>query len=181
MAARGKAGKAGKAPKTFTVRPVAYVRAPFKEIADDCWGDSTSEIILDKSRFSAKSFKGMGEYSHVMVIFLLDRISEKKVVMGSRHPRGRKDWPETGIFALRSKDRPNRIAVTVCKVVSVRGTTLRVRELDALDGTPVLDIKPYLEEFGPRGGKVRQPKWTRELMGGYFQKLKPAPRRKSPR
>ena len=72
-----------------------------------------------------------------------------------------------GIFAQRAKGRPNRIGVTVCRLLAVEGLTLTVQALDAIDGTPVLDLKPYMAEFGPRG-EIRQPAWSRELMAGYW-------------
>lgn len=71
------------------------------------------------------------------------------------------------MFAQRNKRRPNRIGVSCCELVNVSETTLTVRALDAIDGTPVLDIKPYMTEFGPRG-PVRQPQRSRELMSGYW-------------
>jgi tRNA (Thr-GGU) A37 N-methylase len=73
----------------------------------------------------------------------------------------------TGIFAQRGKERPNRIGLSTCELLAVEGTTLTVRGLDAIDGTPVLDIKPYMSEFAPRT-PVRQPAWSRELMARYF-------------
>ena len=85
----------------------------------------------------------------------------------ARHPRGRTDWPKVGIFAQRGKNRPNRIGVTVCRLVSVEGLSIEVEGLDAIDGTPVIDIKPYMREFGPRGD-VKQPEWATELMSGYW-------------
>ena len=75
--------------------------------------------------------------------------------------------PEVGIFAQRAKDRPNRIGLSTCELVSVEGRTLTVSGLDAIDGSPVIDIKPYFKEFGPRG-PLRQPRWATELMSGYF-------------
>lgn len=89
------------------------------------------------------------------------------VETGARHPRGNQDWPRTGIFAQRGKNRPNRLGVSRCELTGVEGTEIRVRGLDAVDGTPVLDIKPYLREFGPRG-EVRQPAWATELMSEYY-------------
>ena len=89
------------------------------------------------------------------------------VHVGSRRPRGNPDWPDVGIFAQRAKDRPNRLGLCTCELVEVRGDTLEVRALDAIEGTPVLDIKPYMAEFAPRG-PVRQPAWSHELMAGYF-------------
>jgi len=90
-------------------------------------------------------------------------------VTGARHPRGRHEWPAVGIFAQRAKARPNRIGCTICQVVRVEGTSLYVAELDAIDGTPVLDIKPILAEFLPRG-EVRQPAWSHELMRDYWSR-----------
>jgi len=84
-----------------------------------------------------------------------------------RHPRGNPEWPEVGILAQRAKDRPNRLGVTTCRVLSVDGGVLHVQGLDAIDGTPVIDIKPHMQEFGPRGD-VHQPSWADELMHGYW-------------
>jgi tRNA (Thr-GGU) A37 N-methylase len=89
------------------------------------------------------------------------------VCFHSRHPRGNPDWPEVGILAQRAKDRPNRIGLCTCELVAVDGASIVVRGLDAIDGTPVLDVKPYMEEFGPRGA-VHQPEWSRELMREYW-------------
>jgi tRNA (adenine37-N6)-methyltransferase len=103
------------------------------------------------------------------VVFLLNRIPAEKIETGARHPRGRADWPRMGIFAQRSKDRPN-IGITVCQIEPVDGLRIRVRELDAVDAAPVLDVKPYLKGFAPRG-EVREPPWAAELMAGYFRKI----------
>ena len=86
---------------------------------------------------------------------------------GARRPRGNPDWPLVGIFAQRGKNRPNRLGVTVCRIVSVEGLTLEVEGLDAIDGTPVLDIKPVMSGFQPRGD-LREPDWARQIMAGYW-------------
>ena len=75
--------------------------------------------------------------------------------------------PAVGIFAQRAKARPNRIGATIVRILGRDGGRLRVEGLDAIDGTPVLDIKPVLAEFLP-SGPVRQPEWTRELMRDYW-------------
>ena len=84
------------------------------------------------------------ERLNVEVLFHFDRADPAKVVTGARHPRNNRDWPAVGIFAQRGKGRPNRIGSTVCRIVGVTGSSLRVAELDAIDGTPVLDLKPGL-------------------------------------
>ena len=100
-------------------------------------------------------------------MYVFDRVDPGKIERGARHPRNNPAWPKVGIFAQRGKNRPNRIGTTICRVERVEGLRLHVTGLDAIDGTPVLDIKPYMAEFGPRG-EVRQPSWSHELMAGYF-------------
>jgi tRNA (Thr-GGU) A37 N-methylase len=98
-------------------------------------------------------------------------VPDAKIVFGARHPRNNLEWPAVGIFAQRGKNRPNRIGSTICRIVRVDGTKLYVSELDAIDGTPVLDIKPVLAEFLPRQ-EIRQPAWSHELMHDYWQSKK---------
>jgi len=123
--------------------------------------------VLDGAALRADATQGLDAFSHVEVVFVFDRVHPDTVTTGARHPRGNEDWPAVGILAQRGKARPNRIGVTVCELVEVDGLRLRVRGLDAIDGTPVLDVKPYMAEFGPRGD-VRQPPWSTELMRDYW-------------
>jgi tRNA (Thr-GGU) A37 N-methylase len=83
------------------------------------------------------------------------------------HPRNNGDWPKVGIFAQREKNRPNQIGTTICRIAKIEGRTLYVEGLDAVDGTPVLDIKLWVTEFGPRGSTF-QPSWVTELMQSYW-------------
>lgn len=151
----------------LVLKPIGVVRCPIKEVTDDCWGGVAATIALDSQLFGPESTQGRDQFSHVEVIFLLHKIPAESVEKGARHPRGRTDWPKMGIFAQRSKDRPNRIGITICKLLFVRGLEIRVSELDAVDDTPVPDVKPYLKGFAPRG-EVREPAWANELMAGYF-------------
>lgn len=130
---------------------IGIVRSPQEELRDDCWGGLVSAIELDSTRFGPESLQGLEEFSHVDVIFVLHKVPEDVIETGARHPRGREDWPTVGIFAQRAKDRPNRIGLSTCALIRVVGTTIWVKELDAVDGTPVLDVKPHFTEFGPRG------------------------------
>jgi len=150
--------------------PIATVHSSVTEPLDDVWGGVVSRVVLDAERFKPEAFDGLADYSHVVIVFVLDKIPEEKVTHGSRHPRGRMDWPKVGIFAQRAKNRPNRIAITTCKLLRVDGLSIEVEGLDAIDRTPVLDIKPYLEGFAPRED-VREPAWSRELMAGYWGKV----------
>jgi tRNA (Thr-GGU) A37 N-methylase len=106
-------------------------------------------------------------FSHVEVLFFFHQVKASSVVVGARHPRNNARWPAVGIFAQRGRNRPNRLGSTICRIVRVAGTRLFVAELDAIDGTPVLDLKPVMNEFLPRE-PVRQPDWSHELMHQYW-------------
>jgi tRNA (Thr-GGU) A37 N-methylase len=94
-------------------------------------------------------------------------VTDDQIVTTARHPRGNADWPKVGIFAQRGKNRPNRLGVTVCSIIAVEGLDLVVEGLDAIDGTPVVDIKPVMRGFLPRG-EVREPAWAAEIMAAYW-------------
>ncbi|GAA4548505.1 SAM-dependent methyltransferase [Amycolatopsis samaneae] len=149
------------------VEPIGLVSSARTEPLDDDWDTVAATITLDSTRFTPEALAGLDEFSHVEVVYLFDRVDPDRVQYGARRPRGNPAWPPVGIFAQRGKGRPNRIGVTTCALVGVDGLTLTLAGLDAIDGTPVLDVKPYLTEFGPRG-PVRQPAWSRELMAGYW-------------
>lgn len=149
-----------------TLHPVAYVRSPRRDLTDDAWGTVKARVELAEG-FEADALDGLEEFSHAEIIFVFDRVPESAVVRGARHPRDNPAWPRVGIFAQRAKDRPNRLGSTIVEIVRREGRMLEVVGLDAVDGTPVLDIKPVLAEFLPRGG-VRQPKWATELMRDYW-------------
>lgn len=151
----------------FEVAPVATVRSPRKDLSDDFWGKVDAELVLDPA-FSEEAYFGLADFSHVEVLFLMDRVDPAKVEKGARHPRERTDWPLVGIFAQRGKARPNRIGLTRATIVKVEGRVLTVRGLDAIDGTPVLDVKPWMDEFAPIGA-TRQPHWATELMADYYK------------
>ena len=151
----------------ITCTPIGHVRGGRIEPIDDDWDAVEATIELDGERFGPDVLAGLDAFSHIDVVFVFDRVDEAAVHLGARHPRNNPDWPAVGIFAQRAKVRPNRIGVTTCPLLGVDGLRLRVRGLDAIDGTPVLDIKPYLREFAPRGATT-QPAWATELMAGYW-------------
>ena len=125
------------------VEPIGRVEASRRDAEDDFWGGETACITLD-DRFGADALQGIDAFSHAEIIFVFDRVEPAKIVTGARHPRNNNLWPLTGIFAQRGKNRPNRIGSTICKIVRVEGRRLFVAELDAIDGTPVVDIKPQI-------------------------------------
>lgn len=153
-------------PISFT--PIGIVRSSRFNALDDHWNLEMGHIELDASQFTADALIGLEEFSHVEVIFFMHQVPPSEIVLGARHPRSRMDWPKVGIFSQRGKMRPNRLGLTCCRLVKIQGLMLEVEGLDAIDGTPVLDIKPYFQEFGPKGS-LRQPGWTRELMRAYWE------------
>ena len=161
----------GGAPETdmrqsINITPVASVRGGRTKAIDDHWGASQAEIVLEPG-YSADALSGLSDFSHVEVIFFFDQVPEAKIEIGARRPRGRSDWPNVGIFAQRGKNRPNRLGLCTCKILAVHGSSLTVEGLDAIDGTPVLDLKPVMQEFLPRE-EVKQPGWSREIMAAYW-------------
>ena len=152
----------------IALEPIGRVASPVSRGRDENWGAVIAEIQLDHSRFEAACLSGLEEFSHVEVIFVFDQLAESEIENIARHPRENPLWPKIGIFAQRGRRRPNRLGATICELVSVEGLIVRVRGLDAFDGSPVVDLKPVMREFLPESGNVRQPQWSRELMSTYF-------------
>ena len=151
----------------IAVEPIGFVRGGRADAVDDDWGASRARIELDPARFGPEALAGLGDFSHVEVIFVFDRVPDEKIETGARRPRGRPDWPRVGIFAQRGKNRPNRLGLCTCKIVAVDGLAVEVEGLDAIDGTPVVDLKPAMRGFLPRG-EIVEPAWAGEIMKDYW-------------
>jgi tRNA-Thr(GGU) m(6)t(6)A37 methyltransferase TsaA len=152
---------------SFQIAPIGHVRGGRDQPIDDDWGQSRARIELDPARFGPEALAGLDAFSHLEVIFVFDRVADAEIEYGARHPRGRQDWPLVGIFAQRGKNRPNRLGLCTCRIVRVDGLAVEVEGLDAIDGTPVVDMKPAMREFMPRG-QVIEPAWAAELMKDYW-------------
>ena len=152
----------------ITLEPVGLVVGGRHDTEDDEWGRVEAVISLDSDRFGPEAVAGLETFSHLVVVFSFHLVAESAVQTGARHPRGNSDWPAVGMFAQRAKMRPNRLGVSSCRLLGVEGLDLRVRGLDAVDGTPVLDVKPYMREFEPPASEVRQPAWASQLMAQYW-------------
>jgi tRNA (adenine37-N6)-methyltransferase len=150
----------------FSIRPIAWVRSTRHEVVDDDWDREHCVIELDDAVPDEALF-GLEHFSHLDVLFVFHRADDAPPAPYARHPRGNAAWPRVGIFAQRAKDRPNRLGLTTCAVRSVAPRRLEVVGLDAVDGTPVVDLKPHVRELGARG-EVHQPHWMDELLSGYF-------------
>jgi len=153
----------------IALEPVGVVIGGRADAVDDGWGAVEAVIRLDGAQFGPDAVRGLADFSHLVVVFQFHLVDESEVQTGARRPRGNPDWPEVGMFAQRARMRPNRLGVSACVLVRVDGLDLHVRGLDAVEGSPVLDVKPYMREFEPDGDDVRQPDWVTELMHGYYR------------
>jgi tRNA (adenine37-N6)-methyltransferase len=149
------------------LRPVGIVHNNRPATGDDYWGGVVSEIRMDED-LPEECLDEIDAFSHVEVLYYFHDMDEAKIVTGARHPRNNPAWPKAGIFAQRGKFRPNRIGLTIAKVIRHDRRSLWVENLDAIDGTPVLDVKPVMREFLP-DGPVRQPDWAGEIMSSYWK------------
>lgn len=156
----------GELTMQYSIQPVAIVNNNRKEIEDDNWGSIMSTIELTEN-FNELSLKGVDEFSHLEIIFYFDKVADEKIQYDARHPRNNKNYPEVGIFAQRGKNRPNKLGVTIVELIEIKQRTLIVKGLDAIDGTPIIDIKPVMKEFLPKGD-VKQPNWSTSLMDKYW-------------
>ena len=146
-------------------RPIGTVRSSVTEPVDEGWGQVVAEIHLEPDL--ASGLLGLETYSHALIVFQMHLSTFDPATDLRRRPRGRADWPLVGIFAQRAKHRPNPIGVSAVKVLGVEGNVLKVQGLDAVDGTPVLDIKPYFPEYD-RVEAPRVPGWVAEVMRGLL-------------
>jgi tRNA-Thr(GGU) m(6)t(6)A37 methyltransferase TsaA len=151
--------------ETVTLRVIGTVRNGREAAADRDWGRLVSAIELDPA--FAEGLEGLEHFTHALVVFYMHRDPDREPPTLKRRPRGRADLPLLGVFAQRGRMRPNPIGVTAVEVVRVEPGRLTVRGLDALDGTPVLDLKPYFPVFDRRE-EARTPEWVEGLMEGYF-------------
>ena len=150
----------------FIVQPIAYVMNNRKEITDDHWGNIPSEIQLVDS-IPEEALAGIADFSHLEIFYVFHQAIKADIVWNAQHPRENPEWPKVGIFAQRKKDRPNHLGSTIVELLKVKGRSLWVKNLDAIDGTPVIDIKPVMKEFLPLS-EVSQPLWSTKLMKNYW-------------
>lgn len=147
------------------LKPIATTHNYRTEIIDDEWGDLISEITLEP-HIPAEAFAGIEDFSHLEIIFYFDKVDEKKIVFSGR-PRGNPNYPLMGIFCQRKKDRPNQIGLCTVQLLEHNGRTIKVKGLDAIEGTPILDIKPVFREFQSTK-EITQPEWVADLMKNYW-------------
>jgi tRNA (adenine37-N6)-methyltransferase len=142
----------------ITLKPIGYVKtqAVGNEVKDKT---QTSEIVIQPEL--AEALDGIADYSHLHVLFWLHEVSDEKRLMLKVYPRGRRDLPLVGVFAARTNLRPNPIGLTLVELVKVEDNVLTIRGLDAFNGTPVLDIKPY--DYWDAAENAKVPQWWLKL------------------
>lgn len=149
----------------MTISPIGNVQCDIDEPMDNNWGNIVSRIVLEPEYRGA--LRGLTDFSHALVICYLHRACYKPSKHLQRRPRGDESLPMVGIFSQRVKDRPNPLGVSAVEIVDVGDDYLQVRGLDAIDATPVVDIKPYFPQFDQIEAPT-VPEWVDRLMQGYF-------------
>ena len=144
---------------------IATIHNSRTEATDDHWGNIITEITLADG-IPTEAFDNIDTFSHLEIIFYFDKVEDAAIVYSGR-PRGNPAYPVMGIFCQRKKDRPNKLGLCTVELIEHKGRTIVVKGLDAIDGTPVLDIKPVFKEFQPKG-IIRQPDWVGDLMKNYW-------------
>lgn len=147
------------------IEPIGIIKSSITEGVDENWGSVKSEIHLNSNL--ASGLKEIQHFSHIIVIFYMHQSTFDLKTDLVRRPKGRLDMPMLGIFAQRAKHRPNPIGITAVQLLGVEGNIINVRGLDAINGTPVLDIKPYFPIFDRIENPV-VPEWVKKAMENYF-------------
>ena len=143
----------------IVIEPIGEVRNNINLPLREGWEEVVSELILNANLEEAT--EGLEQFSHIIVVFWMHKVPPERDTPTKVHPRGRKDLPLVGLFATRAPYRPNPLGVTIVRLLERQGNVLKVKGLDAINGTPVIDIKPYL----PRNGviEVTFPQWVSKL------------------
>ena len=148
------------------LQPIATVKNTRTEPIDDNWETITADIELAE-HIPTEAFENISEFSHLEIIYFFDKVDSKDIVFSGR-PRGNPNYPLVGIFGQRKKDRPNTIGLATVELLEHISRTIKVKFLDAINGTPVLDIKPVFKEFQPKA-EIRQPVWVADFMKNYWK------------
>jgi tRNA (adenine37-N6)-methyltransferase len=146
----------------ITVTAIGVVNNSIIEPVDEGWASVESRLVMKE--MYREALTGLDDFTHAMVVFWMHEAPAPATMR--RRPQGREDMPEVGILAQRARHRPNPIGVTAVEVLGVDDNSVLVRGLDAIDGTPILDIKPYFPQYDSRLARV--PQWVDKLMQGYF-------------
>ena len=149
----------------ITLKPIATVKNLRTIPIDDHWTEIISRIEL-ADNMPTEAVDNITDFSHLEIIYYFDKVENDSIVFSGR-PRGNPNYPLVGILGQRKKDRPNKIGLCTVELLEHNGRTITVKNLDAINSTPILDIKPVFKEFQPVG-QIRQPEWVADLMKKYW-------------
>ena len=144
-------------PQEICFSPIGRVKNWVKEPMSYGWEEVTSEIELT---VAPELLDGIEGYSHIFVIFWMHRVSDEARSLTKIYPKDRQELPLVGVYATRTQNRPNPVGMTLVKLLGRKGNRLKVQGLDAIDGTPVIDIKPYLPPYDALPD-AKMPDWVR--------------------
>jgi tRNA-Thr(GGU) m(6)t(6)A37 methyltransferase TsaA len=135
------------------LKPVGFVRNKYKENPDreNWWQELVSDIVIDENL--EEGLYNLEKYRYFIILYWLHKRDRENIALRI-NPRGRKDIPQRGLFATRTPDRPNPIGIMTVKLLKRERNVLTVQGLDALDGTPVIDIKPWNIGYDAMDGEV---------------------------
>lgn len=162
------------------LRPVGIVRSQIKESGwsdpngAQSWDDKVSKVKADQDlvaelvidRELQDALDGIEGFSHLLVLYWPHLLPAERRSVLKVHPTGRTDFPLVGVFATRSPARPNMVLTTVVRLLERKGNILRVTGLDAIDGSPLLDIKPYTASHHD-SDEIRMPAWMEEIRKAF--------------
>ncbi|MBI2558720.1 tRNA (N6-threonylcarbamoyladenosine(37)-N6)-methyltransferase TrmO [Candidatus Woesearchaeota archaeon] len=141
----------------ITLKPIGFVKNNVKEPRFGNFANEVSEIIIDK-KFT-EALDGIDDYSHVIIVYWMDKVKDYVI---KHQPQGNPNVPIVGIFACRCPARPNPIAITTVKLLEHNGNKIKVKGLDVVGGTPVIDIKPYWPQYD-KVENEKVPDWVNKL------------------
>ena len=144
---------------------IGYVKTAIEEKMVTNWGEVESQLEIKEEL--KEGLIGLKDFSHLTVLYHLDKAEFDKEIHLSRRPQNRKELPIVGIFAQRAKNRPNPIGITTVKLIDVKDNVIYVKGLDAINGTPILDIKPYYPQYD-KVENAKIPEWVEAIMKDYF-------------
>lgn len=151
----------------FTIRPIGLIRSERLESIDDHWNQVRSFIELT-DEYSSESIRGLEDFSHIEIVYYFHKVKASQIVVKAEHPRENPNYPLVGIFAQRKKSRPNLLGLTISEIDKIEDKKIFLKSCDAIDGTPVIDIKPVFKEFLPKT-EIKQPVWVSDLMKDYWE------------
>ncbi len=144
--------------KQIALKPIGFVKTEMTE--DELREQRSHSYLILKPEYE-EALSGIEAFSHLNVIFWMNKITRSERKTLKARPRGRRDMPLLGVFATRSPHRPNPIGLTLVELMGRRRNIIKVKGLDALDGTPILDLKPY--DYWDSARRARVPKWWKKL------------------